>query len=121
VTGVAVGDIWTLLGTAVTNNAYTAVGAAADGTFVTALNIGGLTGAGTLVANGAALERGNYNTLTGGWTQSTTGSDLLFAYDQNGATAATSFQAVIFAGSGAAGIGATNATFTNNNVQLILA
>jgi len=121
VTGLGIGDRWTFLGAAASNNAYTNVGAAADGIFVTAVNVAGLAGAGVLVANGAALERGNYNTLTGAWAQSTTGSDLLFVYDQDGANATTSYQAILFVGSGTAGIGATNAAFAAPNVQITFA
>lgn len=114
---------FSFLGAAALNNAYASGDPAVNGVFVTALNIGGLTGAGTLVNNGAAVERGRYNSLTGGWTQSTTGADPLFVYDKDGATATTYYQTILFAGVGSAGVGATNALFNGvtNSVNIAFA
>jgi hypothetical protein len=117
------GDIWSLLGTAGAT-VYTGVGAVAGGIFVTATNTSGLTAAATLVNNGAAVERGSYNVATGAWTAggaSATGSDILFVFDTDGATATTVYRGVVMQGAftafnNAATLGAINSTFGAANV-----
>lgn len=113
VSGEAAADILSILGTAVSaGGAYTSVGVGANGVFVTAASTV------ALVNNGASLIRGNYDTLTGVWTASATGSDTLFAYDQDALIATADYIGVVLVGT--AGVTGT-AAFGGGAVNVTLA
>ena len=71
--------------------------------------------------NGGAIEQGNYTAATSGWQQNATGADLLFIYDQDGATGAgVDYQAVVFKGSGSTSIGASSFAFDAGTASVLL-
>ena len=93
VSGMGAADIMQIVANAVTaGTEYAGVGAAANGTFVTAASTS------ALVNNGASLIRGNYDTLTGVWTNTATGSDTLFVYDQDALAASASYVGIVLVG-----------------------
>lgn len=92
VTGMAAADVWTLLGTATSASSYDAVAALATQKFIAAASTT------TLIDNGASLIRGSYNSLTGGWTTSGTGTDTLLVWDQNATAASANYQGVVLVG-----------------------
>jgi hypothetical protein len=119
VTGMAAGD---RISFSSTGNAFTAVGNAADGVFVAAAAV-------------TAVIANNSGTLTrGSWVSSTTqgtgtfvvdanGSDTLYTYDSNGATATDAFVSVVLVGTaGVTGIHAFEAAAaaTNSNLASIV-
>lgn len=93
VSGAGVGDVFSIF-------------AGASITSGTAVATSLLTGTAT---DTIAVVRGTFNTLTGIWTSSTSGTDVAIEWDTNGATTGGAIETVILVGAGGTVTGATTA------------
>jgi hypothetical protein len=128
VTGFGAGDIYTLLGTAASNGGYTtATATAGNNNFLNTINVVGLNSdvGNVITDNGASLIRGNWSASTNTWTRSTTGSDVMLAYDTDGTNTAGAFtnvavRSIILSGAGGVLTNASAIAFSGGNVQINL-